>query len=612
MARIFISYSRKDEPFARRVAEVLSGMGADVWIDVEDIPVGMKWSSAIQQGLDSGQLLIVVISPDSMASRNVEDEWQYYLDHGKPIVPVLLEPAKVHFQLNRLQYIDFHTQPFDIAINQLYAELRRKGLSLEAPAQPQAPAGSASLPDFDNLSPEEIDRVLAQLQKRRGQYDTTAAVPYPSPQRQAQASSSNRLLLAGGGVIGLLAVLGIGFLALQGFGTASTTPPPSTQIAQITEADLTATAGADLDQDGLVTHEELVLNTDPNNPDTDGDGLLDGEEVNQYGSDPMNRDTDGDTLDDRTEVETGCLIPTNNDTDGDGKPDNIELAEGNPCVEPTATNPPPTATPETPGLSAANPIVHNWDWNPISRTFNGVEMVLVPTGRFVMGTAPNDIQAYYRDCENYLSNCRSSALFDDEGPTVEVVFNEPFWIGRYEMTNAQTGGANDNLPRTGVTWHDALAACEGYGLRLPTEREWEYAARGPESWAYPWGNDFSGAIFNYCDARCEYNWRDSAHDDGFPQSAPVGSLPDSASWVDAKDMAGNVWEWTSTVYRPRPGDGYEDPGNISAQRTLKGSSWNWILHEGRGAARSAHANNFPSSPWYGFRCAKDFDPADLA
>jgi hypothetical protein len=75
MARIFLSYSRKDEPFARRLAAALSNMGADIWIDVEDIPAGMKWSSAIQQGLDEGDLLIVVITPDSMASRNVEDEW---------------------------------------------------------------------------------------------------------------------------------------------------------------------------------------------------------------------------------------------------------------------------------------------------------------------------------------------------------------------------------------------------------------------------------------------------------------------------------------------------------------------------------------------------------
>jgi len=139
MSSIFVSYSRKNEPFARKLARALSDAGVDVWIDVEDIPAGMKWSSAIQQGLDRANLMIVVISPESMASNNVEDEWQYYLDNKKPVIPVLLEPARLHFQLARLQYIDFHTQAFDVAFVQLAAELQRKGIMIvpPKPAEPQ-------------------------------------------------------------------------------------------------------------------------------------------------------------------------------------------------------------------------------------------------------------------------------------------------------------------------------------------------------------------------------------------------------------------------------------------------------------------------------------------
>lgn len=131
MARIFISYSRTDETFARRLAADLSNLGADVWIDVEDIPAGMNWSSAIQQGLDECEAMLVILSPDSMKSRNVENEWQYVLDHGYPIIPVLWRPTRVHFQLNRLQYIDFHEQEYDSALAQLHSELRRKGIALE-------------------------------------------------------------------------------------------------------------------------------------------------------------------------------------------------------------------------------------------------------------------------------------------------------------------------------------------------------------------------------------------------------------------------------------------------------------------------------------------------
>lgn len=128
MSSVFISYSRKDESFARQVATALSDRGFDVWIDVEDIPAGMKWSSAIQQGLDTANAMIVVLSPDSMGSTNVEDEWQYFLDQRKLVLPVLLRETRIHFQLSRIQYIDFMRPPFEAAFDVLYAELLRKGL----------------------------------------------------------------------------------------------------------------------------------------------------------------------------------------------------------------------------------------------------------------------------------------------------------------------------------------------------------------------------------------------------------------------------------------------------------------------------------------------------
>lgn len=128
MAKIFISYSRADADFAHRLAGALSDEGADVWIDVEAIPAGMKWSSAIQEGLQQCDAMIVVISPHSMSSVNVEDEWQYYLDKHKVVIPVRLHPADVHFQLSRIQYVDFCKQPFDAAFDQLLHELARKSV----------------------------------------------------------------------------------------------------------------------------------------------------------------------------------------------------------------------------------------------------------------------------------------------------------------------------------------------------------------------------------------------------------------------------------------------------------------------------------------------------
>ena len=101
----------------------LDRVGAQVWLDVAAIPAGVKWSTAVQQGLDTCQIMLVIISPDSMASRNVEDEWHSYLDDGKTVIPIWWRPARVHFQLRRIQHVDFHEQDYAAAFEQLRQEL---------------------------------------------------------------------------------------------------------------------------------------------------------------------------------------------------------------------------------------------------------------------------------------------------------------------------------------------------------------------------------------------------------------------------------------------------------------------------------------------------------
>lgn len=496
MARIFISYSRTDETFARRLATSLSNMGADIWIDVEDIPAGMKWSSAIQQGLDGGDLLIVIISPESMSSRNVEDEWQYYLDNGKPVIPVLLKPAKIHFQLNRIQYIDFHRQAYDTALYQLYAELRRKGVY---------------------VNPNMAD---------------PAAAYRPAPHQFTPTRQPRRRLplLA----VGIAGVAGLALL-------------------------------------GVVAAVLLLLSN--GNPNTAGKATA---------TTPLN-----------------AVVGEFTDT---------------PPAFPTGLLPPAVPTKgQSPGLNT--PITRNADWSPIFRDRNGISMALVPAGCFTMGSSDDQIRFEHDLCRTVLGTCTGNA---DEAPPIQICFQQPFWIGRTEVTNAQYGShgafAGDNLPRTNVTWDEAAAFCQSRGMRLPTEAEWEYAARGPDGLIFPWGNSFDGARLNVCDSNCEFNWRDRAYSDGYAQPAPVGSYPSGASWVGALDMSGNVWEWTSTIYTAYPyqaDDGREDRSNVNAKRALRGSSWNWIAADATTTARDDYAGDFASSDWYGFRCARDFQPGDL-
>ncbi|HEX3053054.1 MAG TPA: toll/interleukin-1 receptor domain-containing protein [Aggregatilineaceae bacterium] len=135
MARIFISYSRQNKEFAHQLAADLDQLGGDVWFDVDDIHPTEDWADTIHQALKECQLMIIVISPTSMASKNVAQEWKFFLSLGKPILPVLLEPAEVHFQLANLQYVDFLNQDYETAFAQLHSELRRQGQSLASLTQ---------------------------------------------------------------------------------------------------------------------------------------------------------------------------------------------------------------------------------------------------------------------------------------------------------------------------------------------------------------------------------------------------------------------------------------------------------------------------------------------
>ena len=143
MDHIFVSYSRADQDFVDKLRTDLENYGADVWIDVEDIRSGENWADAIQRALDTCMVMVLVISPDSVASDQVKHEWQYYQDLKKPIIPVIYRPAKVQFQLSRVQYIDFSRQQYLPALGQLCAELQIRGVRLSGRI-PQPPKPTSS------------------------------------------------------------------------------------------------------------------------------------------------------------------------------------------------------------------------------------------------------------------------------------------------------------------------------------------------------------------------------------------------------------------------------------------------------------------------------------
>jgi formylglycine-generating enzyme required for sulfatase activity len=193
------------------------------------------------------------------------------------------------------------------------------------------------------------------------------------------------------------------------------------------------------------------------------------------------------------------------------------------------------------------------------------DWVTIPAGEFLMGS---DKQ-------------KDSMARDDETPQHQLYLPE-YRIARVPVTNAQyklfvdaTGHSapehwengripdgKENHPVVNVSWHDAQAFCKWAGVRLPSEAQWEKAARGTDGRKWPWGDEAPDKN------RCNFNGN-------VVDTTPVGKYPDGASSYGCLDMAGNVWEWTSSEYQDYPydpDDGREDPEDDAA-RTLRGGSW---------------------------------------
>lgn len=225
-------------------------------------------------------------------------------------------------------------------------------------------------------------------------------------------------------------------------------------------------------------------------------------------------------------------------------------------------------------------------------------MVLIKAGEFLMGSIEGD---------------------SDEQP-VHKLWLDDYYIDRYEVTvknfqefSAETGYPmpeqpvwnGEDHPVVNVTWKDAEAYSLWAGKRLPTEAEWEKAARGglPKK-IFPWGNrSATGRDANFADSQTNLSWREGSVDDGYRYSAPVGRY--NPNGYGLYDMAGNVWEWCSDWYNPNyfRQSSKKNPKGLASgyKNVVRGGSWLYPSYNMRCSSRNG------LEPYYrgesgGFRC----------
>jgi len=281
---------------------------------------------------------------------------------------------------------------------------------------------------------------------------------------------------------------------------------------------------------------------------------------------------------------------------------------GAPKLEAKKTGSTPAATEEKPSLSKTelNPDLERSRYANFTNTLGGT-MIFIPSAEFTMGSDAQDAAP-------------------NEHPVHQVTLTR-FYISRCLITNAdyeqfdrahkskRAPGTGDRHPVVYVSYLDAVKFCQWLSTRerrkyrLPTEAEWEYAAKGNDNRQYPWGNyDGRGDLANFADKNTVFAWSDREIDDGYPESSPVSAFPLGASPFGLEDMAGNVWEWCLDYYELYRAGPKVNPRGPSAgtKRVHRGGSWKSRFSSLRTTVRSSNVPGFHCND-VGFRIICECD-----
>ncbi len=266
---------------------------------------------------------------------------------------------------------------------------------------------------------------------------------------------------------------------------------------------------------------------------------------------------------------------------------------------------PAVKAPQTP-LVKFNPQEERKTYRDFTTTL-GTSMRFIPSAAFPLGSG--------------LANATGN-----EQPVTRVTLSR-YFLSRFPITNAEYekfdpahasrrgSWADDQHPVIYVSALEAERFCQWLSMgerkkyRLPTEAEWEYAAKGAEGYTFPWGEATSlGTLANFADANTSFAWRDAAVNDGFAETSPVGTYPAGKSRANVEDLAGNVWEWCQDWYAPYTGRDSVNPRGpkTGVQRVYRGGSWKSRFASLKCTARGYNLATYASND-VGFRIVCECD-----
>jgi len=481
--RTFISYSRINKDFALQLAKEMKSDGFLVWLDQLDIPTGARWDNELEKALEECGIFLLILTPASIASENVKDEIGYAIDNGKRILPILLENCNVPLRLRRFQYIDFTTMNYDEGVES--AKHLLTNLINEATIP------RTEIPDVRQNKEEQVE-----AEEKLSAKETAARIVL-------RRTASNRYITEQQSVLKASALLMEGKQFLQNEDLQGA----AQKFYQVLELipdhgetkTLLANTEAQIQQAGEAKGLEVEGQHGESQPNT--------EKILHRSSTPV-APTEILTAE-NTETEISSETESTQDTSG--MVGSFQKRFSRKVIILGAVG----LLVALAGIIGATVFLAKG--KPASITSAG--MVNIPAGSYTINTNTSvDLAEFWID--RYEVTNSDYAKFVDE--TNE---NPPgYWV------DGEIPVGLKNHPVSKITWDQAKEYCSWAGKRLPTEAEWEVAARGPFGWKYPWGNDPD-------EVRQETRG-----------TRPVDSNPANRSYFGAYFLSGNVWEWVQDPY----------------------------------------------------------------